>query len=113
MVSAATVIGLLVIIVVNTAIAAVLARFFRLRLKTRLGAAIYTTVLVPIVYVLTTLILSGVIGFGGEGLADTGTALILAWVLPFTLGYSIHLFWMPPMEEVELPQRSRQDQRRG
>lgn len=113
MVSAATVLGFLVVIVVNTAVAAVLARFFRLRLKTRIGAAIYTTVLVPVVFVLTTLVLGGVLGFGGEGLADTGTALILVWVLPFTLGYSIHLFWMPPIEEVELPEQSRQRQRRG
>lgn len=111
MVSAATALGLLVIVVVNTAVAAVLARFFRLRLKTRLGAVIYTVVLVPVVYIVTTLILSGVLGFGGQGFADTGTALIVAWVLPFTLGYSIHLFWMPPIEEVELPQRTRQDQR--
>lgn len=111
MVSAATVLGFVVIIAVNTAIAAVLARFFRLRLQTRLGAAIYTVLLVPVVFVVTTLILSGVLGFGGAGFRDTGTALILVWVLPFTLGYSIHLFWMPPVESVELPQQARQDQR--
>jgi hypothetical protein len=111
MVSASTVLGFLVIIAVNTAIAAVLARFFRLRLTTRLGAVIYTVLLVPVVFVVTTLVLSGVLGFGGEGMRDTGTALILVWVLPFTLGYSIHLFWMPPIEEVELPQRTGQDQR--
>lgn len=112
MVSASTVLGMLLIIVVHTAIAAVMARFFRLRLATRLGAAIYTVLLIPVVFVVTTLILSGVLGFGGAGFRDTGTALILAWVLPFTLGYSIHLFWMPPIEEVELPQRAHQRQRR-
>lgn len=111
MVSASTVLGVLLIIAVHTAIAAVLARFFRLRLSTRLGAAIYTVLLVPVVFVVTTLVLSGVLGFGGEGMRDTGTALILVWVLPFTLGYSIHLFWMPPVEEVGLPQQTRQDQR--
>lgn len=111
MVSASTVLGLVVIIAVNTTVAAVMARFFRLRLKTRLGAVIYTILLVPVVFVVTTLILSGVLGFGGEGLGDTGTALTLVWVLPFTLGYSIHLFWMPPIEEVQLPEQPRQRQR--
>lgn len=112
MVTAPTVIGFAIIIVVNTATAAVMARFFRMRLATRLGAIIYTFLLVPVVFLMTTLLLSGFVGLGGEGFADTGTALILAWVLPFWLGYSIHIFWMPPLDELDLPERSRQNQQR-
>ncbi|WP_231185464.1 hypothetical protein [Haladaptatus sp. DYF46] len=112
MVSAATVLGLSVIILVNTVITAVVIRFFRLRLSTRWGAVVYTLLLVPLVYVVTTIVLSGVIGFGGSGIRDIGTALILIWVLPFSLGVSIDLFWMPPPEEVELPDNAR-DQQQG
>ncbi len=110
MVSAATTLGFLVIILVNTVITAVVIRFFRLRLSTRWGAVVYTLLLVPLVYVATTLVLSGVVGFGGSGIRDKGTALILIWVLPFTLGVSIDLFWMPPPEEIDLPDKSREQQ---
>ncbi|WP_458187475.1 hypothetical protein [Haladaptatus sp. NG-WS-4] len=103
MVSAATTLGFLVIILVNTVITAVVIRFFRLRLATRWGAVVYTLLLVPLVYIATTLVLSGVVGFGGSGIRDTGTALILVWVLPFTLGVSIDLFWMPPPDEIDVP----------
>lgn len=105
MVSASTALGFLVIIVIHTVIAAVATRFFRLRLSTRWGFALYTLVFIPLIYLVTTILLSGFVGFGGDGVADTGTALIVAWVLPFTLGYSIDLFWMPPPEA--LPQRGR------
>ena len=105
MVSVPTVIGFLVIVVIHTVIAAVATRFFRLRLSTRWGFTIYTILFVPVIYLVTTLILSGFVGFGGEGVADTGTALVIAWVLPFCLGYSIDLFWMPPPEA--LPERAR------
>lgn len=104
--SAATVIGFLLIIVVNTVVAAVAIRFFRLRLATRWGAAVYTAVFVPVVYLVTTILLSGFVGFGGNGVEDTGTALILVWVLPFTLALSLDVFWMPAPEEVELPDQA-------
>lgn len=104
--SAATVFGFLLIIVVNTVIAAVTMRFFRLRLTTRWGTVVYTAVLVPILYVATTILLSGFIGFGGSGVEDRGTALILVWVVPFTLALSLEFFWMPAPEEVELPDQT-------
>lgn len=105
MVSASTVLGFGVIVVIHTVIAAVATRFFRLRLATRWGSTLYTVVFVPIIYFVTTLLLSGFIGFGGSGITDTGMALIIAWVLPFCLGYSIDLFWMPPPEP--LPKQAR------
>ncbi|PSP56083.1 hypothetical protein BRC82_02810 [Halobacteriales archaeon QS_1_67_19] len=106
MVSAATAFGFLLIIAVNTVVAAVAIRFFRLRLSTRWGAAVYTAVCVPIVYLATTILLSGFVGFGGEGVRNKGTALILVWVLPFTLAVSLDIFWMPAPEEVELPEQT-------
>jgi hypothetical protein len=110
MITAATAIGFLFIIVVNTVITAVSVRFFRMRLETRWGAVAYTFLLMPLVYVATTLVLSGAVGLGGDGVRDVGTALILVWVLPFSLGISIDLFWMPPPEEIELPDQPRQKQ---
>lgn len=105
--SAATVFGFLLIITVNTVVAAVAIRFFRLRLSTRWGAAVYTAVFVPLVYLVTTIVLSGFVGFGGSGVEDKGTALILVWVVPFTLALSLDIFWMPALDEVELPEQTR------
>ncbi|WP_132057935.1 hypothetical protein [Halorussus amylolyticus] len=104
---AATLIGFLIIIVVNTLVAAVAIRFFRLRLSTAWGAAVYTVLFVPLIYLVTTILLSGFVGFGGEGVQDTGTALILVWVLPFTLALSLDIFWLPPPEEAGTPDRTR------
>jgi hypothetical protein len=112
MISAATAFGFLFIILVNTVITAVTVRFFRMRLSTRWGAVVYTFLLMPLVYVATTLALSGAVGLGGSGLADRGTVLILVWVLPFTLGISVDLFWMPPPDEMDLPEQAREDQQR-
>lgn len=91
-----------VIVAVHTVIAAVAARFFRLQLKTRWGATVYTAVLVPLLYVPTTIVLGGVLGLGG-GLFQDRSALVYVWALPFFLGLSIDLFWMPPPEEADLP----------
>ena len=104
--SAATVFGFLLIIVVNTVVAAVAMRFFRLRLSTSWGAVVYTALVVPVLYVGLTILLSGFIGFGGSGVQDRGTALILVWVVPFTLALSLEFFWMPAPEEVELPDQT-------
>lgn len=107
MASFATVFGFLLIIAVNTVVAAVAIRFFRLRLSTRWGAVVYTAVFVPVIYLVTTILLSGFVGFGGSGVRDTGTALILVWVIPFTLAVSLDIFWMPAPDEVELPDQTR------
>ncbi|MFC4447521.1 hypothetical protein [Halorussus aquaticus] len=107
MASVATVFGFLLIMVVNTVVAAVAIRFFRLRLSTTWGTVVYTALLVPLLYVVTTILLSGFIGFGGSGVRDRGTALILVWVVPFTLAVSLDVFWMPSPEEVDLPEQTR------
>ena len=106
MASPATVIGFLFIIVVNTVIAAVAIRFFRLRLSTQWGAVLYTAVFIPLIYIVTTILLSGFVGFGGSGVQDRGTALILVWVIPFTLAVSLDIFWMPAPDEIDLPDQT-------
>ncbi len=103
---AATLFGFLLIIVVNTVVASVAIRFFRLRLSTDWGAVVYTAIVVPLLFAFTTILLSGFIGFGGSGL-DRGTALILVWVVPFTLAVTLDVFWLPAPEEVELPEETR------
>lgn len=103
---APTVIGFLLIIGVNTVVAAVAIRFFRLRLSTTWGAALYTAMFVPLIFVATTLVLSGVVGFGGGGVQDRATALVLVWVLPLTLAVTLDVFWLPAPEEIETPERT-------
>ncbi|MCF2166184.1 MULTISPECIES: hypothetical protein [Halobacterium] len=108
MVSAATAAGVALIVVVHAAIAAFAARFFRITLNTRLGAVIYTLVLVPVVYVVTT-ILFGVLGVGAGTFADPGSLIVTTWAFPFFLGWSVHLFWLPPVEEFsDRPENTRQ-----
>lgn len=107
MVSIGGIIQLLIIIAINTAAAALLTRFFRVRLNTDWGPVIYTILLTPIVLVIFTQIL-GSLGFG----FDLGSARLVfgtVVVLPFALGVTYDYFWMPAPEEVELPKKDRQD----
>lgn len=96
MAGVADALGVLVIVGINTALAAVLVRFFRLRLATRWGSALYALVLVPIAHVVVLLLVSGVLGLGGE--MGRGTALVVTIVVPFGIGSAIDVFWMPPPE---------------
>jgi len=105
MVSAATAAGVAFIVLVHAAIAAFSARFFRLTLSTRWGSLVYTFVLVPLVYVPTTLAF-GALGLGAGAFADAGQLIVATWAFPFFLGWSIDLFWLPPPEELEeLPEQ--------
>lgn len=100
MVSVVTAAGVGIIVLVHTAIAAVGARYFRITLKTRWGSVLYTAVLIPLVYVVTTLAL-GVLGLGAGAFEDTGQLIVVTWAFPFFLGWSIDLFWIPAPEELE------------
>ncbi|MGB9964791.1 hypothetical protein [Halobacterium hubeiense] len=100
MVSVVTAAGVAVIMLVHTAIAAVGARYFRITLKTRWGSVLYTAVLIPLVYVVTTLAL-GALGLGAGAFEDTGQLIVVTWAFPFFLGWSIDLFWVPAPEEFE------------
>ena len=106
MVSAVTAAGVAFIVLVHTAIAAFGARFFRVTLSTRWGSLVYTFVLIPLVYVPTTLVF-GALGFGAGAFSDPGQLIVVTWAFPFFLGWSIDLFWMPSPEELaELPEEA-------
>lgn len=101
MVSLVGAVGVLVIVALNTAIAAVGARFFRVRMSTTWGSAVYTLLLVPLAFVVTTLALSGALGLGGDVFGDLGSTLAVTWGYPFAIGVALDVFWMPSPEALE------------
>lgn len=103
MVSALAIAGLAVLVGVHTLAAAVLTRLLRVRLSTRLSAAVYTAFLVPLVLLLSTLVLTGLFGLGPD-LGSPATALFLMIGVPFVLGITIDVVWMPDPDEVDLPE---------
>jgi hypothetical protein len=107
MVSIGGVIQLFIIIAVNTAATALLTRFFRVRLKTNWGPVIYAILLIPIVLVIITQILGG-LGFGFD-LGGARLVVGITIVLPLALGITFDYFWMPAPDEVELPEKYRQN----
>lgn len=106
MVSTVGLVGLLVIVGVNALVAALMTRFFRVRLSTIWGTVLYSLILIPIVLVVLTLILSGVARLG-PNLGSTGAVMAVAVALPFALGVAFDFFWMPSPDEVELPDTTR------
>lgn len=102
MVSVLGLLGLVVIVAVHTAIAAVLTRLLRVRLSSQWGPIVYAVLLIPVVLVVSTLVLSGVLGLGSN-LGDAGTALFVLVAIPLALGVTIDYVWMPAPDEMELP----------
>ena len=115
MLSIADVVGLLVILGVNSAAAAVLTRFFRVRLDTRWGSALYAVLLGAFVLTALTIVLGGA-GLG-PNLGNPATVVGLTVVLPLATGIAFDYFWMPAPEEVDLPaehgDRDKRRDRRG
>lgn len=110
MVAPLELVGLLFILLVNTALAALMTRFFRVRLNTRWGSAIYTFLLIPAVLVITTMVFGTVLG---PDLGGPGTLLTLTVLMPGAIGVAFDYFWMPAPEEVDLPEtESRRQVRR-
>lgn len=96
--------GLVVLLVAgHTVVAAVLTRLLRVRLSSRWGPLVYAAVLVPVVLVLSTMVLSGVLRLG-PNLGEARTVLFVLVVLPGVLGVTIDYLWMPAPENVELPE---------
>jgi hypothetical protein len=93
--------GLLVLVGVNTGIAAVLTRLFRVRLETRWGGALYTLLLTPVVLVVVTLVVGGLPIL--PALGSPATVVGVAVLLPLTLGIAFDYFWMPAPDEVDVP----------
>jgi ABC-type glycerol-3-phosphate transport system permease component len=102
MVSVAGVIGLLVIVLVNSAVTALMTRFFRVRLHTRWGSLVYSLLLCPVVMVVILLVLSGVFRLGGNLGSQTAVILVTV-IIPLAVGITFDYFWMPAPDEVELP----------
>jgi len=106
MTSIADVVGLLVILGVNSAAAALLTRFFRVRLNTRWGAALYAVLLGALVLTVLTIVLGGV-GLGPD-LGNPAAVMGLTVVLPLATGIAFDYFWMPAPDDVDLPAEYRE-----
>jgi len=89
----------LVVVAVQTAIAALLIRLFRVRLESQWGPVVFAVTVVPVVLTLTTLVLGRV----GPDLGSRGTVVFLMIGVPLALGLTIDYVWMPAPEAVELP----------
>jgi len=102
MVSVLALVGLVVVVGLNTAIAAVATRFLRIRLNTGWGTAIYVVLVVPFLLLVSTIVLTGILGLGA-GLGDRTASIVVAFVIPAVVGISLDVFWMPHPDDVELP----------
>ena len=102
MVSVVDVVGLLVIVGINAGAAALMTRFFRVRLDTDWGPVVFALLIEPVVLTLLVLVLSGVLGLGGN-LGSAGLVFGITVVLPMALGVAFDYFWMPAPDDVELP----------
>ena len=100
MVSAFEAVGLLVLLGLNTFLAAVCTRMFRVRLETRWGGVLYTLLLTPVVLVVVTLLLGQALG---PDLGSAATVFGVTVLVPLTLGIAFDYFWMPSPDEVEVP----------
>ncbi|MFD1514630.1 hypothetical protein [Halomarina rubra] len=101
MASLVGVVLLLVLVGLNTAIAALLTRFFRVRLDTRWGPVVYSLLLTPVALFVPALLLGAVTP---PVLGESRAAFVaVAFLLPMTFGIAFDYLWMPSPEEVELP----------
>ncbi|WP_123537736.1 hypothetical protein [Halosimplex salinum] len=104
MVTAVEALELAVILLVHSAVVALLTRFFRVRLTTRWGGFLYAAVISPVVLVVLTLVLSGILPLGPD-LGSAGVVVTLVILLPTVTGITFDYFWMPAPDEVDLPER--------
>lgn len=108
MVTVIDALGLALILVANTAVAALMTRFFRVRLSTRWGSFIYAILLCPFALLALTLLLSGVFALGPD-LGSVGAVVATTIVLPTAAGITFDYFWMPSPDEVDLPEKWERD----
>jgi hypothetical protein len=100
MVSVLILLPLLVIVGVNTLVAAVMTRLFRVRLDTDWGAAVFVALFVPVALTVLTILMGSI---AGPSLGSRGAVVGLLIVLPLALGVTVDVFWMPAPEAVERP----------
>ena len=96
--------GLAFMLLVHTAIVALLTRFFRVRMHTRWGGLIYALCISPFVLVAGTLFFSGVLGLGPD-LGSAAAVVAVVVLLPVATGLTFDYFWMPAPDEVDLPEK--------
>jgi hypothetical protein len=99
----ASVLGLVVLAVVfaiHTAVAAVMTRYFRIRLKTQWGTVLYSLVLIPLTLTVLTLITGQLVPVD---VGEPTTVLALLVGMPLALGFTIDVLYMPDPAEYELP----------
>ncbi|GAB7095617.1 hypothetical protein JCM30237_27710 [Halolamina litorea] len=103
MASALSLAFLLALVAGHTLVAAVLTRYFRIALDSRGGVAVFTVTGIPIVLIASTYVFSGVFGLGPE-LGNPALVLALLVAVPVGLGALIDVLYVPPPDEVELPE---------
>jgi len=96
--------GLAFMVLVHTAVVALLTRFFRVRMHTRWGGLVYALSLSPFVLVAGTLFFSGVLALG-PNLGSTAAVVAIVIALPMALGLTFDYIWMPAPDEVDLPEK--------
>jgi hypothetical protein len=112
MVSVLDLVGLLLILFVNTAIAALLTRFFRVHMRTAWGSALYAVLVSPVLQLVVVLFGSGVVGLGPD-LGSSAVVVGLTILTPLAVGVAFDYFWMPAPEDLDLPEQRTRDRRRS
>jgi hypothetical protein len=98
--------GLAVMVLINSALAALATRFLRVRMRTNWGGMVYALLLVPLGLILLIPVYSGLLGSVVEFDATT-TLLVVAVGIPLTLGLTFDYIWMPSPEDVETAPEAR------
>lgn len=89
----------------HTLVAAVMTRFFRLRMKTQIGWVLYSLVLTPVALVLSTMVFTGVLNIGqGVNFGGPTPAFAVMVGVPLALGFTIDVLYVPAPDEYELPE---------
>lgn len=90
-------VGVLLLVSIQTVIATVMVRFFRVRLRTRWAPVVFSLFLVPLVLVASLLVVGQLPIFVAM---DRNTVMLLAILLPLMLGFVIDRFWLRSPEEI-------------
>ncbi|XVH32436.1 hypothetical protein ACNS7O_04420 [Haloferacaceae archaeon DSL9] len=91
-----------IVLAVHTLVAAVMTRFFRLRLETTFGWIVFSLFLIPVVLAVSTILFTGVLQIG-VNLGSRPVALAVMIGLPLALGMTIDVLYIPSPDEYELP----------
>jgi len=92
-----------VVLAIHALVAAVMTRFFRIRLSTDWGTVVYTLLFVPVVLFVLTQLFTGVLGIG-PNLGSPATVLAVMVGLPLAVGVTVDVLYMRPPEEYDLPE---------